>query len=150
MTYTNGPTYTCQRNISKKDFIGICDMLQKKIGDGSTFKPEGISEGGIEVNAPNNTPSGYKSLRLGVSRNGSSGKWYWVDRDTVMEEWSSNDDMVFYKNNTFTVFLKSLYGAPHFTLEELKVWDECFQEYGMSLVNDDEHEYPTARKLKLE
>ena len=51
--------------------------------------------------------------------------------DNVMTEWLDNNDIIFNKNSKFTIFLKSFHGAPLFTLDELKIWEECFNQIGI-------------------
>jgi len=46
-----------------------------------------------------------------------------------MSEWSENNDIIFDENN----FLKSFHGAPLFTIDELKVWEECFNQIGIGI-----------------
>ena len=41
------------------------------------------------------------------------------------------------------MFLKSFNGAPLFTLEELKIWEECFNQIGIVKVA----KYPTKKSL---
>jgi hypothetical protein len=42
-----------------------------------------------------------------------------------------NDDIVFDKNYKFDTIIKSFHGAPVFTLDELKIWEECFNQIGV-------------------
>jgi len=150
MTYTNGPQYMSTNNICKKDIISICNSLEEKLnkehteGNPSaiTFSPEGISEGGIKYNFLNNEQNEvYKSVRLGL---GSTTWPYILDQNTVKSDWENNNDIIVKKERTIQVFLKSLDGAPKFTLDELKIWTECFQENGFEMVG----KYPNEKKLK--
>jgi len=60
-----------------------------------------------------------------------------------MSEWSENNDIIFDENNFFTIFLKSFHGAPLFTIDELKVWEECFNQIGIINVG----KYPSKKSL---
>ena len=73
---------------------------------------------------------------------GGSGKWYCIN-DNVMTEWLDNNDIIFNENSKFTIFLKSFHGAPLFTLDELKIWEECFNQIGIVKVG----KYPSNRSL---
>ena len=72
----------------------------------------------------------------------SNGKWYTIN-DNYISEWTGNNDIIFDKKNKFTLFLKSFYGAPLFTLEELKLWEECFNQIGIVKVG----KYPSKKSL---
>ena len=48
-----------------------------------------------------------------------------------MTEWLDNDDIVFDKESRFDTFLKSFHGAPLVTIQELQLWEECFNEIGI-------------------
>ena len=46
-------------------------------------------------------------------------------------------------NIKFTLFLKSFNGAPLFTLEELKLWEECFNQIDIVKIG----KYPSKKSL---
>ena len=150
MTYTNGPEYMSTDNICKKDIISICNALEEKLNkehtEGTppaiTFSPEGITEGGIKYNFWNNEEKEmYKTVRLGLS----SRTWpYILDQNTVKSDWENNNDIIVKKERTIQVYLKSFGEAPKFTLDELKIWTECFQENGFEMVG----KYPNEKKLE--
>ena len=144
-TYTIGLTLKTERIITKDDIITMCNLLNSKeeYYNLCEFQPEGISGGGILFKFKGNLGNNwYKSVRLCVSHGESKGKWYWINNN-YLSEWSGNDDIIFDKNNKFTLFLKSFYGAPLFTLEELKIWEECFNQIGILKVG----KYPSKKSL---
>jgi len=149
-TYTTGLTLKTERSITKDDIITMCKLLNSKdqYSNLCEFQPEGITEGGILFKFKDNLDNKwYKSVRLCVhqlcvNRGKSKGKWYWVN-DNYLSEWTGNNDIIFDKNHKFTLFLKSLGGAPLFTLEELKIWEECFNQIGIIKVG----KYPSKKSL---
>lgn len=145
MTYTPGLTLQTKKIITKNDIITICDLLKEQYSNLCEFQPEGITEGGILFKFKDNLDNKwYKSVRLCVDYGESKGKWYWIN-DNYLEEWSGTgkDDIIFDKNNKFTLFLKSFRGAPLFTIEELKIWEECFNQIGIINVG----KYPSQKSL---
>ncbi len=60
-----------------------------------------------------------------------------------MTEWSGNNDIIFQTNTIFTIFLKSFHGAPLFTIDELKIWEECFKQIGIVKIG----KYPNKKDL---
>lgn len=146
-TYTNtlGLNLKTERIITKAHIITLCELLNKEeqYSNLCEFQPEGITEGGILFKFKDNLDNKwYKSVRLCVNSSGSNGKWYWVD-DNYLSEWTGNNDIIFDKNNKFTLVLKSFNGAPLFTLEELKIWEECFNKIGIIKVG----KYPSKKSL---
>lgn len=144
-TYAVGLTLKTERIITKDDIITMCKLLNGKdeYSDLCEFQPEGISEGGISYKFKDNLDDKlYKSVRLCVNRGASKGNWYWVN-EKYLPEWTENNDIIFDKHNTFTLFLKSFDGAPLFTLEELKIWEDCFNQIGIVKVG----KYPSKKSL---
>ena len=128
-----GFTLKTKRIISKDDIINMCELLNnhKEYNNLCEFQPEGISEGGILFKFKNNFPNKwYKSVRLCVNNGYSNGKWYFIS-DNYLSEWTGNKDIIFDKNDKFTLFLKSFNGAPIFTNKELQIWEECFNKIGI-------------------
>jgi hypothetical protein len=149
-TYGKGFSLKCNNIITKNDIINFCKLLNEKneYKDKCEFKPEGISEGGIVFKFNNSENKWYKSVRLclneyddGRNRNG---EWYWIN-DNVMDEWSDNNDIILKKNSKFHIFLKSFHGAPVFTLDELKIWEDCFNKIGISKTG----KFPNMRKINI-
>lgn len=144
-TYTLGYRLKTERVITKNDIISMCNLLNARDEylDLCEFKPEAISEGGIVFKFKDGCDANwYKSVRLCVSHGGSKGKWYFI-KDNVMNEWSGNNDIIFSNGNKFDIFLKSFHGAPLFTLAELKIWEECFNQIGIVKVG----KYPSKNSL---
>jgi hypothetical protein len=137
MTYTQGLTFKTERVITKHDIVIMCEMLNKEemYLDLCEFEPEAISEGGIKFNFKDKT--WYKSVRLYV------GNWYFITNN-VLDDWKGSEDIVFQENTTFSTFLKSFHGAPLFTLDELKVWERCFNEIGVQRKG----RYPGKKRLE--
>lgn len=116
-TYCQGPRLFTTRNITKSDFIKICDQMG--------CCPEAITEGGFHYL---NTP-GYKSLRLRANPN----RWPWIDEEKVVSEWRDNNDILLDANLTFSCFLKAFSGAPAYTYEELLNWKTAFESVGIKM-----------------
>ena len=68
--------------------------------------------------------------------------WGWIN-ENVMNEWAENNDIIFNQNDKFTIFLKSLHGAPLFTIDELEIWEKCFNQIGIVKVG----KYPSKKSL---
>lgn len=132
-TYINGIEFKTTKVITKNDIVVMCELLHEKFPECS-FKPEPTSEGGIQYIFKNNK-AWYKTVRFCVHYDSSQGNWTWVN-DNVMSEWKNNDDMIFPNNNKFSTYLKSFQGAPIFTIQELQIWEECFNEIGIVRVED--------------
>ena len=145
ITYTCGLTLKTERIITKDDIITMCKLLNSKdeYSNLCEFQPEAISEGGILFKFNNLDNKWYKSVRLCVGKGRNKGKWYLIN-DNVLSEWNGNNDIIFDKNDIFTLFLKSFDGAPLFTIEELKIWEECFNQIGVVNVG----KYPSKKSLK--
>ena len=141
-TYAHGYTLEAEKDITKNDIINICKLLNTKYDNGYTFKPEAITEGGIVYNFNNGNTKWYKTVRLRVDDTLAGGKWYWIT-DNVMNEWEGNDDVILSKNKKILIFLKSFHGAPVFTVDELKIWEECFNQNGFIRKS----KYPTNKQL---
>jgi len=154
ITYSSSITLKTERIITKDDIITICKLLNNRVEYSNLceFKPEGITEGGIVFNFKDSLHNKwYKTVRLCVNRGNSRGKWYWVN-ENVMSEWYENNDIIFDKNNKFNIFLKSFYGAPLFTLDELKIWEECFNQIGIVKVDNCpcKTKKPTKKRLFID
>ena len=143
MTYTNGLTFKTTKVITKDDILTMCKLLNEEdiYLDLCEFEPEAISEGGIKFIF--NDENWYKSVRLCVNSGTTNGKWYHV-KNNVLDDWNGKNDIVFQANTTFSTFLKSFHGAPLFTVDELKVWERCFNEIGVQRKG----RYPGKQRLK--
>ena len=144
-TYTSGYTLKTERNITKNDIITMCKLLSSRdeYSNLCKFQPEGITEGGILFKFKEGFDNRwYKTVRLCVYRAESRGNWPWIN-ENVMTEWIDSNDIIFNINNKFTIFLKSFNGAPLFTIEELKIWEDCFNQIGIIRVG----KYPSKKSL---
>tara|TARA_Y100000389_G_C17392660_1_gene480754 strand:- start:541 stop:1047 length:507 start_codon:yes stop_codon:yes gene_type:complete len=157
-TYASGLTLKTKQKIIKNDIITLCNLLNNKdkYSNLCEFQPEGITEGGILFKFNKNNvdykKEWYKSVRLCVGsalQKGpynmtfqEAGKWYRIYEGSLAE-WDGSDDIIFNENTTFSTFLKSFNGAPLFTLEELKLWEECFNQIGIVKVG----KYPSKKSL---
>lgn len=144
-TYTSGITLKTKGIVTKNDIIILCQLLngRDEYFNMCEFRPEPITEGGILFNFKDELNNKwYKSVRLCVNSGESKGKWYRIN-DDVLTEWSENNVLIFDKGNKFTIFLKSFHGAPVFTLEELKIWEDCFNHIGIVKVG----KYPSKKSL---
>ena len=137
ISYTHGYMLIAQTDIRKRDIILLCELLNDEYENLCFFIPEAKSEGGIKYNFINEGL--YTAVRLGL-RNDK--EWPWVNKD-VMTEWKNNDDIILEKNKTISTFLKSFHGAPLFTLEELKLWEKCFNAIGLKRLG----RYPRKKDL---
>jgi hypothetical protein len=138
MTYTRAYQLKAIKDITKNDILLLCDYLNTNF-EGITFKPEGITEGGIVYHT--NIPRYYKSFRLDIRND--VGKWPWI-RDDVMDEWRSNNDIIIYKGKVIDPFLKAFYDAPSYTHQELEIWEIGLEQIGLIVKG----KYPAKKWLK--
>ena len=134
-TYVNGFLLYVTKDISKREFIYLCNRIGDRFNDfyNSTeysFSPELITEGGIIFS--NFTGSKYKTMR--VFRNGTGEiSLYGMIPGNVKEIWI-NDNSSLISNDTFLgTCLKCQYGTPRWTKHELLIFKECFEEFGIML-----------------
>lgn len=133
-TYTSGYKLVAKRDIMKKDMITLCNRLNEHYSN-ATFEPEPITDGGIVFKFKDNT-MWYKTMRISIK------DYPWIPRN-VLEEWVDNTDVLIAKESIMTTCLKAFDGAPSFTLEELKIWESCFDEIGLVRKS----KYPTKKAL---
>ena len=143
-TCRSGISFKSKRVITKKDIVKICNLLndREEYKNVCNFKPEPITEGGIVYCFFENDKR-YKSVRFRCDGLDYHKKqWSWVDNN-VMSEWDNSDDLVLHANTKMDTFLKSFHDAPVFTIDELKIWEECFKEVGLFRVN----KYPSKKNI---
>jgi hypothetical protein len=136
-THTRGFKITCKKGISKKDYIDLCEkisdelnILHKLQGDEKIIiKPEPITEGGM-VFTGNNIFSNYKSLRHPFCNQ----KWPLIENQTY-DEWKISNEILFPEKFSTQVVLKSFYDSPSWSLEELKIFKNCFEMYDIKCTN---------------
>jgi hypothetical protein len=136
-----GPDLLFRRDISRKEFIEICEEISARFTDhfnrnGASdvpriykFEPEPISEGGLIMTAVFTGENGYKSMRIKI--------WNWptIDSDTY-EKWK-NDANILYKadkNCKIGTYLKS-YNTIGWTKKELSIIREVFALHDIRWTN---------------
>ncbi len=111
--YCEGPQLWTTRDITKDDFMKVCDQMG--------CHPEAISEGGFKyINVP-----GYKTLRLHLYE-----QWPHIPKDASVL-WRGNSDVIFQKNWLISTTLKAFEGAYPFTRDELDAWREVLMDVGI-------------------
>lgn len=131
-TYGPGPKLYVSRDITKADFMHVCDQMG--------CHPEPICEGGLRyINIP-----GYKSMRLQLyaATKVSTGKkgniifhrdrvdqadhWPCIKPDTP-QAWRGNNEVVLHANQYIPTYLKAFENAKPFTTEEMGAWRAAFE-----------------------
>jgi hypothetical protein len=158
MKYTKGYDLISTKSITKKGFIELCILLSNEFNNyyntnEYVLTPEAISEGGILFKNFNDGEK-YKSMRLrkivnndDYYRNACYGtdSFYkvWINRNEL-EEWENNEEILCDKDTIITTFLKSSDGTQPYTIEELKIFEKCFNQIGINVIS----KYPTKKSLK--
>jgi len=146
-TYSNGPTFELQHDITKGDMISICEKLGLVFGVEHTFIPEPITEGGIKIeNFPNKKNGSYKSIRFHYKE---AGKWPWVDL-LKLDVWKDNNEVIFTKLGKITTVLKAFHGAPCWSIDELQKLTTVFEQFNINLVKNSRQKDILSTKLKKE
>jgi len=144
MTYTHGFSFVVSKNVTKAEFIKICELLTNEVffNNEYVFEPEPISEGGIIYRPVNNTENvfKYKSIRFQHPH----GDWPWINTE-VLNEWRKSDDILFYEGHKFNTFLKSFGDSPLYTLEELEIIASYFNSFGLSKIG----KFPKKKDLMI-
>lgn len=155
-TYIHGFTLKISTDISKQDFVLLCDKVSREFSETFNeeyeFAAEGILEGGIQmIKFPGSDklikqPRGdllrpYKSMRFFFH---GQKKWPWIPL-TWKNDWKNSDEILFEKGTKHSCFLKALYGAPTWTLEELEILANCFKDYDCKITR-----MPKAKDLSRE
>ena len=147
--YTNckGFDLRSTKALTNKDVIKVCQLLNERFGEGYEFKPEAITEGGILMKQwPNKKQGEYKTLRFSFPHDG---QWPTIS-DNLIEEWKTGQEQIIFKseNNNkdliLSLRLKAFYGAPCWTLQELRILEECFQKIGFLRKG----QFPLQKSLK--
>ena len=153
-THWGGPNFKCTKNITKNDLIVLCDLLtkHKKYAGVCTFQLDAKQEGGIRYvfnNAGYMKRDWIKMVQLHIWNHVTdtyNGKWYPVDANSMVT-WKNSHDLIFRKRTTqgkptiFGTLLRAYNGAPPFTIEELKIWEDCFAQIG---ILRDSRRYPVS------
>jgi hypothetical protein len=145
-TYCGGPSFILNRTVpvTTHHVAKWIIALRKHYGDGYRFEAEQIYEGGIEFSGwPGKTIFEFKTFRL------SAGIRNWPhinDGSTTPAQWLAKDASTLYDGDSvitrrrdgtwktdrtkfeLTTCLKSFYGAPLWTLDEIDVFVKTFRE----------------------
>ena len=142
-TYCHGYEIKTTQDITKSHIVALCQLANTRFKDQDIqLEPERISEGGILYKFNNPESHKYKSIRFHHG-NTPSVEWPYIYQGDVMDEWSQSNDIIFRKGIKMDTFLKSFNGSPPFTIEELKIWEECFNHIGIVKIG----KYPSKRRL---
>ncbi len=125
-TYCSGPWLWIMKDVTKDDFMQICDQMG--------CHPEAICEGGFKfINTP-----GYRSIRIYTNaatdmedNRRFEYNWPFINPETVAVEWRGNKEILFRKGRYMGTCLKAFDGAYPFTIEELTAFREIWKEYGI-------------------
>ncbi len=114
-TYTQGFHMTYNRDITRKDFVQICKNL--------SCQPELRSGGGFLLMDNDN---GYKTMTLHIEN------FPWIDHN-ILEEWANDTTILVPKKTKNTTTLKAFHGAPAWTIEELTLYKNILEEFGIKI-----------------
>lgn len=148
-TLADGFYVKSTKNISKNDFYILCNDLNNTFNEyyGVTeysFLPEAISEGGILFKEyPGKVANAYKSMRIFIDMCGDD-NWPALSTKSVMDEWKECDDKIISEKRKLRTFLKADQNAPIWTLEELQLFEKCFDKIGLKRVG----KYPSEKSLR--
>lgn len=145
-TYCNGFQLVAIKNISKKEFVKLCNDLQKEFNDyyvsnDYSFSPECITEGGIVFNNFNEVYK-YKTMRIFFSDKDTI-KLYGFINENIKDVWINDESVLIDKDKYLGTYLKSFYNAPQWTNNELKIFEKCFNNIGLII-----NKLPTKKELK--
>ena len=152
-TYTHGFTFNTQKDITKREYIELCELISDKINIQNNFigdskikiKPEPITEGGMIFTNGNNNVYGngnfhsgiyYKSMRHTCFMEEKKTKireylnWECIN-DNTYDEWYSSNEIIFPIIMRGETVLKSFRNAPAWTMDELIIIKECFENYNI-------------------
>jgi len=150
-TYCSGFQLVAIKNISKKEFVELCNNLQDEFNyyyntNDYSFKPECISEGGIVFNNFNEVCK-YKTMRIFLTDKDTIGgrreKLYGVINENIKDEWINDESVLIEKDKYLRTYLKSFHNAPQWTNDELKIFQKCFNNIGLII-----NKLPTKKELK--
>lgn len=151
-TYIKGYTLIAKQEITKTDFIRFCNLLEDEYNlyyDTNQYSISPYSEdkrvdsGIVFNNFKNNENTGYKGmsiLRL---------EEYYDENNKLVKQFkniiNANTTIVCGKNEILYTILKSFNRAPVYTIEELQLFEKCFNQIGIE-VNS---EYPKKENLNI-
>ena len=156
MTYSCGPVINFTKDITKNDFINICNDITiylnnyySKYYSVNNFVikaiPEQVIEGGILIKHISNIMEcnkWYKSLRI----YNDNSTYPVINNYDEISNWVNNDDVIYRKTSIVKTSLKSLYSAPRWCKDEIIIILSAFNKHGI-LYNNSFHkiEYSTRR-----
>ena len=152
-TYTDGYKLKTTRDVTKREFILLCNMLGDKFNEHYNtteyvFAPEPVVEGGIIFSNFNTPDVAYKkTMRLfpeTFSPNSyDKGSLYGFIYPNVKETWIYDNSKLIEAGTTLGTCLKSFHNAPAWTKYELMIFKECFSDFGVVITK-----VPTKTSLK--
>ena len=156
MTHSYGPVINFTRNITKNDFINICNDITIYLNNyyskyynikNYVIKavPEQVIEGGILLKFVSdiiNCNEWYKSIRI----YNDNSNYPIINNNDDISNWINNNDIIYKKNSIVKTSLKSLYSAPRWNKDEVIILLNIFNKYGI-LYNNSFHkiEYSSRR-----
>jgi len=165
-TYTGGFHVRCTSDVTRGQFIHMCEIIAAKLNTSRTadaagvsdaagitsavggeamvvdrigLTPEPITEGGIQfvgarycgpwtLGRRQDDVAGYKTMRFHM--NGV--KWPWITPD-AHNEWVNSEKILYPAGTEGDTFLKAFNKAPVWTLEELHIFKEVFESFGIEV-----------------
>ncbi len=141
VTYCRGLQCKFTKNITKKEYIEICEELNvgfaEKFGGSYSFQPESITEGGlVMVQFPSKDGRMYKTMRHRLVYNNRLGmrtciSWPWIGGDETIEAWKLDESVLIPSGTESDTFLKAFHGAPCWSIAELILVREVFLKHGI-------------------
>ncbi len=147
-TCTGGYKLVAIRDVTRGDFIQMCERLSQLFGEGNEFQPEPITEGGIIWGKwPGCREGEYKTIRIGINHhkfkrrfiNECGRKDCTVDEDewpTILDDpmiaWKDDDTVLIHESKTpIATFLKAYHGAPTWEKWDLYKIAHVMEEFGL-------------------
>lgn len=143
-TLCSGFTLESFEPLTTRKIVKICEELKKKFGEGYEFEPDISLEGGIEFKSwPGKISKQYKSFRFHISHFYNIGKWPFIENNTFLK-WiieKEKNEIIFEcseisKKLVISSYLKAINGAPIWTIDELKIFSQCFKLIGFETVGE--------------
>jgi hypothetical protein len=134
--YTGGFTMIVKKDLTKFEYIRICEEVSKNLNNLYELKneikvvPEPISEGGFLIIDSRDTKK-YKSIRHRFREV----TWPKITSSSY-EEWISNDeDILIPANSRSDTIFKSSKGTPIWTLAEMYIFIKALEKYEIEVRN---------------
>lgn len=144
ITACQGPFFIINKDITTKSICSIISKLNKEFGSEYKWEPEPITEGGIVcTNWPGKEEGQFKCIRF----NAKYGRWPHISKD-IIDVWeNSKEEQVIWPKQTEKgwLYLKAYYGAPCWTLHELKIFMRIFETVG---IHCSKRSLPSKKELK--